>query len=496
MIPEPRSYQLEGARFCVTHGAAGLFFSPGLGKTRTMLMVFQALRRVNLVHRMLVIAPLKAARRTWPAEVVKWGYGDIMSTALVHGTHMKMHRQLASNADITLINPEGLRWLVDKDISGIDMLVVDESTKFKHPDTQRFRLLKRLLPKFRRRYILTGSPAPNGLMDLFGQIYVLDQGETWPYITQFRLEYFDQIKLQPRRDLEMEALLDADGYLPDGSKPSLKKDAPEISKWELKTGADQRIYNAIKHIVIRKDAADELDLPPLVHIPHVIDMTDAATAHYRKLEKTLVLEMEQGVVSAANAASATGKLRQVANGGIYLDDRTEAEYATVHDAKIEALKDLVEELQGDPALVAYEFRHDRDRLLAAFPGTPWVGGGLSPAQIDQRLDAWNAGKLPLLFVQSASVAHGLNLQEGRGHTLVWFGLTWDLEVTEQLIDRLHRQGQKNRVIVHWLMMAGTIDETVYRSLSAKDKTQRALLAALKSDIQSHTTPELEKVLSA
>lgn len=442
-------YQKEVVRFFISHGAAGALLSPGLGKTLCTLAAFHILKQKKYVNRALVIAPLRVCTETWPAEIRKWGFD--FSFEVLHGP--KKQANLAKQPDVCIINYEGLDWLKDQDLSGLDMLVVDECTKIKSPATKRFKIVKKLLPNFRRRFILTGSPAPNGLMDLFGQIYVLDMGEALGrYITHFRANYFQ----------------------PDGQ-----------FGWAISPNGEKRIYEAIRPLVLRKDAKDHLDLPEVVHTPHRIPLPAAARNSYQTLEKSFLIHLDQGEVTAANAGTVSQKLRQFANGAIYLDsDMGARDFAVTHDAKIDALVDLVEELQGSPAIVAYEFHHDLERLRKAFPNAPHVGGGVSTTKTHEVLSAWEAGKVPVLLVQSASVAHGLNLQYGPGHTLIWFGLTWDLETTEQLIMRLHRQGQTHRVIVHWLLMKDTVDETIYRVLQQKDKTQRELLEALKVDISA------------
>jgi SNF2 family DNA or RNA helicase len=391
---------------------------------------------------------------------------------------MNRDATFAARPDLCIINPEGLGWLEEQDLSDYNCLIVDESSRFKNTGSLRFKILKRMIKRklFKRRYILTGSPVPNGLMDIFGQMYILDLGHALgEYITHFRLNYFS----------------------PDGEMG-----------WKLNPGADKLIYEAIKPLVLRHAAIDHLDLPPLINVPHELALPDDARDVYTEFEKEFLVELEGNAkLEASNSGVLTQKLRQVANGTVYAteDEGTPVviqgqQYGTlppervvrnIHGVKLDALNDIISECQGSPVMVAYEFNHDRDRILDYYARDPlrapipWIGGGVPMERQGEILADWDRGVSPIVLVQCASAAHGLNLQAGPGHILIWYSITWDWEVTDQLIKRLHRQGQKQRVLVHWLLARDTVDEIVFSTLGAKDRTQRALLDAVKRQAEQH-----------
>lgn len=445
---KPHHYQERAMEFLVENAEAGLFLSPGLGKTSVTLGAFKALRAAGFVNKMLVIAPLRPCYSVWPREVKKWAQFNDLSVGVLHGP--KKDKILQEDHDIYTINPEGLRWLFGKMRGTIpfEMLVIDESSKFKAVNTQRFKTLKPHLPKFRRRYILTGSPAANSLLDLFGQIYVMDLGKTFgPYITHYRNRFFHQTGFG--------------GY-----------------DWALKPGADKEIYDHIAPRVLRMSAEDYLEMPPLIIEDIEIELPPKARAMYDQLENALRLDFKEGRVVAANAAVASMKCRQIANGGIYLDG-AERSWQQIHDAKTEALSDLIEELEGQPALIAYSFHHDLDRLKKALgKDTPHIGGGVSGKVSDAICERWNKGELRALIGHPQSMGHGLNLQEA-GRAVIWYSLDWSLENYEQFIQRVYRQGQKERVFVYRIIAKNTVDEAVVKALTRKDKTQNALFNALK-----------------
>lgn len=448
----------------IKQGAAGMLLDPGLGKTGIALSAFLILKEQGLIPRMLVIAPLRVAHSVWPGEVAKWAEFEHLKVTVLHGP--KKAKMINDDADIFVINPEGLQWLLKQVTEGKfelpPMLVIDESTKFKHTNTMRFRHLKKLLPKFKRRYILTGTPAPNGLMDLFGQIYCLDMGMALgSYISHYRNKYFR---------------LGFDGF-----------------KWLLQEGADKRIYEAIDWLVMRLDAEDYLDMPPLDKLTVPVILPKEAMAAYKELEDKMVLQLTDGSVEAMNSGVLTGKCRQIASGACYLgDDGIFANpgstarlrpgvkaWEAIHDAKIEACADLVEQLQGQPCIIAYEFKHDLQRLRKKFGAdTPYIGGGVTVKRGKEIEDEWNAGRIPILLAHPTSAAHGLNLQQG-GRAVIWFTITWDLESYEQLNRRVWRQGQENAVFIYHLMAKDTVDEDVMATLMGKDHTQKALLSALR-----------------
>lgn len=430
----------------------------------------------GLVSKVLVIAPRRVCYSVWPVEAELWTDFKDLRVEILHGPHKD--QALQREADLYVINPEGLDWLlgttktkgasgktqvaVDKrrfKALGFDTLVIDELSKFKHPSTNRFKALKQVLGTFGRRWGLTGSPSPNGLLDLFGQCYVLDEGHALGrYITHYRQAYFMTV--------------DHAGY-----------------DWQLMPGAEERIYERLSPLVLRMAAEDYLELPELLHNIIRVDLPDAVRAVYDDLEEHLFAMIDKKSVTAANAAVASGKCRQVAAGGLYLDPADELnpvfkakkDWANLHTAKVDALEDLVEELQGSPLLVAYDFKHDLDRLRARFgKDVPVIGGGTSDKRAAELERLWNAGKLPLLLGHPQSIGHGLNLQQA-GHHICWHTLTWDYELYDQFIRRVYRQGNKaHRVTVHHLLARDTIDEAVLGALRAKAKGQRALFDALKA----------------
>lgn len=464
---KPHKFQMKCAEFGVSHACAGFFLDPGLGKTVIMLMIFSMLRKLKMCRSMLVIAPLRPMYLTWPAEVKKWEQFTGLRVGILHGP--TKGSVLNDDYDIYLINPQGLKWLtktVDDPADYWDILCVDESTRFKHTDTEQFKLIARgkegrpaFIEKFGRRYILTGSPAPNGLLDLFGQVFLLDMGASLGrYITHYRSAYFDP---------------GYDGY-----------------SYEPRYGAENAIYEKLKPLVVRMAAEDYLEMPPLIGacghgepLVRLVELPEEARKIYRKMESFMITELQDDTVTAANAAAVSNKCRQIANGGLYgskpredmNDERGEYD---VHEAKVDAVEELIEELQGVPALVAYEYGHDLDRLQRRFPNAPHIGGGVSAAQFAAIEAAWNKGNIPILLAQPQSVAHGLNLQATRA-AVIWHSITWDLEIYEQFIRRVWRQGQKERVFVYHVVAKGTIDEMILELLAKKDKTQRALLTALK-----------------
>jgi len=460
----PKPYHERAVQAMVSNPAYGLLLDPGLGKTAVTLAAFKLLKKAGIVRRALVIAPRLVCADTWPGEIEKWSDFNGLRTVFLHGP--KKEQLLASDADIFLLNPEAVDWLAQKDHLGRpkrewpggwpEMLVIDESTRFKHGNTQRFKTLRKILGRFERRYILTGSPAPNGYGDLWGQIYLLDFGaRLGEYITRYRNKYFTQ---------------SADGY-----------------GWVLASDEHAHaIEDQISDIVLRLAAEDYLDMPPLIEKTIPVSLPREAMLAYEQMEDSFVLQMQEGEISAANAGVRSGKLRQIANGRVYVSDipgvpadPKNRKYGVVHNAKIEALLDLIEELQGQPLMIAYEFEHDLHALRSALGDhLPILGQGVTDKQARQIASDWNAGKIPLLLAHPASAGWGLNLQNG-GHHLAWFSITWNLEHYMQLVARQWRQGQKFPVFVYLLAARGTVDYDVIAALETKDATQRALLEALK-----------------
>ena len=453
----PEKYMVEAAKFLLERGAGGLFLDPGLRKTSITLSAIKALKARHKRFPFLVIAPLRVCQLVWPAEVRKWRQFNGLRVELLHGP--KKGEALSREADLYVINPEGLPWLFEelqaRDVWPFEGLVVDESTKFKRASAQRSKLLRSYLPHFRRRYILTGSPSPNGLLDLFGQVLIVDLGNALgKYITHYRRSYF----------------------LPTGYGGY---------EWKPQPGAEERINERLAPLVLRMDAKDYIKLPPLVGaadsrapLVTLVDLPPAARKAYDEMEENLIAMVEGGVVTASSAGVASMKCRQIANGGIY-EDKQNVKWRKVHDAKTEAVLDLVEQLQGKPLLIAVDFHHDERRLLDALPkgGASFVGGS-TLAQAKRIEAAWNAGDLPWLLGSPASVAWGLNLQ-GKPSAVAWHSLTWDWELYMQFIRRVWRSGQRGRVFCHHVVARGTVDEAIMKAIARKGKGERELLNALR-----------------
>lgn len=475
----PHGYMRKAVQFLLSHACAGLFLDPGLGKTSITLAALLLLFRKKLISKVLIVAPLRVAGSTWPRELKKWTDFRGLRYVVLHGP--KKDELLREEADIYIINFEGLEWLLDVEKSknskgktqvkvdvrrfkklGFDVLVIDELSKLKNSNTIRFKALKQVLNTFRRRWGLTGSPAANGLLDLFGQAYVLDMGNALGvYITHYRQEYF---------------VPSQDGF-----------------NWDLAEGSEDRIYKALSPLVLRMAAEDYLELPRMIPNNIFVDLPANARRVYDELEDDLIASLEAGEVVAANTGVALGKCRQVASGGVYLTpDVTELvkpgrgarEYAHLHHEKTDALVELIEELQGSPILVAYDFGHDLERIRERLDAdVPYIGGGVSLKRSKELERQWNAGKLPYLFAHPTSIAHGLNLQEAGNH-VGWYTLTWNYEEYDQFIKRILRQGNTaDRVFVHRFLARDTVDEyAVLPSLDRKARGQNALFAALK-DLQ-------------
>lgn len=473
---EPHEYQEWGITGMVSSPIFSLLLDPGLGKTAITLAAFKLLKEEGVVRRMLVIAPLRVCQSTWPDEIKKWTDFNDLKCVVLHGP--KKEQLLEEDADVFLINPEGIEWLVQRkkhlkkwmsmrEFPGgwPEMLVVDESTRFKHHGTNRFKALKLVLPEFDRRYILTGTPAPNGYHDLWGQYYLLDLGDRLePFVTRFRQKFF---------------IPSWDGF-----------------GWQIASDAAmERIQERIADITLRLDAEDYLDLPALIHKNIYVDLPPKARGLYEELQNEFLVQLREGEVTAVNAGVLTSKLRQVANGRVYLDSGGEVmalqgelepkknrEIAVIHDAKVKAVRELYDELNGQPLLIAYEFRHDLDALRKEFgKDLPALGAGTSSTKGKKICDAWNRGEIPILLAHPASAGWGLNLQDG-GHHMCWFSETWNLEHFTQLIGRQWRQGQRYPVFVYHVVAKHTIDATIVAAREEKDVTQQTLLDTLKKEL--------------
>lgn len=453
----PHEYQKKAVKWLVSHQYAGLFADPGLGKTSVVLKAIQVLKKNKVCNRALIVAPLRPSYMVWSldGELGKWSDFIDLTTTHLHG--LKKAQALKAEADLHIINFEGLPWLINQNgLKGYDLLVVDELSKFKNTNTKRYRLIKKLLGQFPRRWGLTGTPASNGLIDLFGQMYVLDRGlSLGPYVTHYRNQYFHPSGYG--------------GY-----------------QWKLNEGADKKIYTKIRSVALSLRAKDLLELPRYLERELWVTLPEKAEQKYHDMEKDLFAVMDQGAVEAANAAVASGKCRQIASGGVYREvPPTEIgkpptrETLHVHDAKTEALKDLVEELQGRPLLVGYEFQHDLVRIQKALPQAKAIVSGQSPKTTAKLIKQWNNGEISILCGHPASIGHGLNLQEGGCH-ICWYSCTWDLELYDQFVRRVWRQGNKaSRVIVYRIVARDTVDQVVIKALSAKRRGQDRLLDALR-----------------
>ena len=446
---KPHKYQLHAIEKVLEEPALGLLMDPGLGKTSCILAAFSLLKEAGIIKNMLVICPLRPLYETWPAECAKWNDFNELKISILHGEDKE--KNLKKEADIYLINPEGLKWLGASINWSFDMLVVDESTRFKNNKSKRFLTLKKHLSNFKRRYILTGTPAPNGLIDLWAQIFILDGGNALGrYVTHYRRNYFYPLV--------------ANGMT--------------VYKWGLAAGSESIIQEKIKPITVRLDQKDYLKLPKLIIQDLYVDLPKSAMKIYSEMETHFITELKKTkVVTAVNTAAMTNKIRQIANGGLYTSNKKDWE--NIHNEKSKLTYDLVSELSGQRVLISYDFAHDRERLMKELKGFDpnYIGGGVNVKTASKHIKKWNEGINPVLLGHPASVSHGLNLQAG-SH-IIFHSLTWNLEDYDQFIKRLWRQGQKKPVFVYRIIARGTIDEVVASALAGKAKTQESLLDGLK-----------------
>lgn len=452
MIFKPHNYQAYCMEQIMEKPALGLFLDMGLGKTIITLSAIQQLKYGRFqVNKVLVIAPKKVAEATWQREAEKWDNVKRLRISTVLGSESKRIRALNTQADIYIINRENVVWLVDhyKNSWPFDMVVVDEFSSFKSHSAKRFKALAAIRGHIRRIVGLTGTPSPNGLNDLWSQVYLLDQGERLgKYYTHFRDRYFEPGKRS--RDV--------------------------IYSYDPKAGADTAIMEAISDICISMKSEDYLELPDITYDTVPVQLDAKAAKAYTKLERDMVLALNDNeVIDVASAAALSNKLQQLANGAIYDENK---EWHEVHNCKIDAFMELVEQLNGKSALVFYNFRHDLERLIEALKKTKLRVRMLAGPQDEKD---WNDGKIDILLAHPASAAYGLNLQEGGNH-VVWFGLNWSLELYQQANKRLHRQGQKEKVIIHHLICEGTRDTDLAAALDEKDKAQEYVLTSLKARI--------------
>lgn len=462
-IPHP--YQERAIDDVIDDPFHGEFMDPGVGKTAIILESFCRMRAALDVSRLLVVAPLRVCHMTWPEEIAKWARFSELSFKILHGDT----RDTRDDADIFLINPEGLKWLFGQRnkkrtrwipgawsnwVDRPEMLVVDELTRFKRSTGVWSKTLKRYLGDFGRRNGMTGTPAPNGLLDLHGQMLVIDRGEALDWrITKYKKNFFVPV-----------------GDLHD-------------RKWEPKAGAAEEIYDLIAPRITRLDARDYLDLPKRIVTEVPVVLPKRAKALYDRMHRDGCVELADGTEVLAAGDSSTGKCRQIANGALYTSPpwSPTREWSVIHTQKIEALQDLVGQI-GRPTMVVYEFLHDAGMITKALSGVETISGK-DPETAAHIIDKWNAGELPVLLVHPLSGGVGLNLQRG-GNSIIWYAPTWDLEQFQQTVGRLERQGQPEpNVFVYFLVARGTVDARVVRVLQSKEATQEALLDALREEFE-------------
>ncbi|MGI6546751.1 MAG: SNF2-related protein [Fastidiosipilaceae bacterium] len=444
---KPHEYQSYATEFILSHPISAVFLEMGLGKSViTLSAIFDLCLDSFLVCKVLVIAPLRVARDTWPAEINKWDHLKGLSYSVAVGTEKERIDALKKQSTLYIINRENVDWLVHK--SGIpfhfDMVVIDELSSFKSYGAKRFKSLLKVRPSVKRIVGLTGTPSSNGLMDLWAEFRILDLGQRLGrYISHYRNTYF---------------------------KPD-KRNAQIIFSYKLLPGAEEEIYKQISDITISMKSTDYLKMPEYVSNEVFVTLSDKEWKVYSDFKEDMVANLGDEEIDAVNAAVLSGKLLQMANGAVY-DSENKAH--VIHDKKLDALEDLIEGANGKPVLVAYWYKHDLEGIKDRFP--------VRQIQSSKDIEDWNDGKIPIAVIHPASAGHGLNLQSG-GSTLIWFGLTWSLELYQQTNARLYRQGQKNTVIVHHIITKDTIDEDVLLALTKKEKTQDALIDAVKANLE-------------
>lgn len=449
---EPHEYQQYATEYIETHPVAAVLLDMGLGKTSITLTALNNLLFDSFeIHKAIVIAPLRVARNTWSAEIEKWEHLSTLIYSVAVGTEAERLSALKRQADIYIINRENVQWLITE--SGMpfdyDMVVVDELSSFKNHRTKRFKALMKVRPKVKRIVGLTGTPSNNGLMDLWAEFRLLDMGQRLGrFIGQYRTRFF----------------------LPD------KRNGQVVFSYKPLPGAEQQIYSLISDITISMKSTDHLQMPELVSSRYTVYFSEEEEQRYVALKQDLILQLPDGDITAANAASLSGKLSQMANGAVYMDS---GDTISIHDRKLDALEDIIEAANGKPVLVAYWYRHDLERIAERLHKLKIP---CSRLDTDGSIRRWNAGEIPVALIHPASAGHGLNLQNG-GNTLVWFGLTWSLELYQQTVARLWRQGQESEtVVVQHIITKGTIDERIMKALSEKDSTQSALMDAVKAEM--------------
>lgn len=443
----PHPYQKTAIDFIIDNPKCALFLDMGLGKTSISLTAVESLLNEHYAaSRVLVIGPLRIARDTWPQEAAKWDHLARLTLAVAVGDEKTRLKALSASADVTVINRENVPWLVKHYGKRwpFDMVVIDESSSFKNHKSQRFRALKAVLPFIDRLVELTGTPASNGLMDLWSQYYLLDQGtRLGKYLSHYQNSCFT----------------------PD------KRNGYQVYSWKPKPGAEADIYERISDITLSMRTCDHLTLPEVIFTNRLVHLSKSEENAYKLFKHDMVLNLGEEEVDATNAAALAGKLTQYASGCVY---DTEKKGVEVHAHKLDALEDIIEAANGSPVMVAYWFKSDLARLQARFPQARTL-------DTSESMNAWNAGDIPLALIHPAAAGHGLNLQHG-GHHLVWFTLPWSLELYQQTNARLHRQGQKHTVTIQHIITVGTIDSRILEALGGKATTQDHLIEAVKSEL--------------
>lgn len=452
MIYKPHDYQEYVIEYIQNQPVSAVFLDMGLGKTSiTLTALNNLLFDYFTVHKILVIAPLRVARSTWSSEIQKWDHLKNLKYSIVIGTPAERRKALQRQADIYIINRENIPWLTEYMGAAFDfdMVVIDELSSFKNYQAKRFKALMRVRPSVKRIVGLTGTPSSNGLMDLFAEFKLLDMGERLGrFIGQYRNTYF----------------------MPD------KRNGQVIFSYKPLPGAEDTIYRKISDITISMKAAEHLKMPKLVTTDYEVTLSEKEQRKYKELKDNMVLQLSDDEITAANAASLSNKLCQMANGAIYDDDKA---VIHVHDQKLDALEDVIESMNGKPVLVAYWFKHDYDRIADKLKT---LSIPFEKLDTTVSIEKWNNGKIPVALIHPASAGHGLNLQDG-GSALVWFGLTWSLELYQQTNARLYRQGQNSdTVVIMHIAAKDTIDEQILKALKKKDSTQSALIDAVKAEI--------------
>ena len=439
------NYQNYAKNFILAHKVSALFLDCGLGKTITTLTAINELMYDSFeISKVLIIAPLRVAQSTWKEEIEKWDHLNLLRYSIAVGDEKERLKALKQTSDIYIINRENVDWLVT--ISGIDFnfdMLIDELSSFKSHTSKRFKSLLKIRPYFERVVGLTGTPSSNGLMDLWAEFRVLDLGERLGrYITHYRNEYF----------------------LPD------KRNGAVIFSYKPQPNAEERIYRRLADMTISMKSTEYLKMPELILNELEINLDEEDQIKYKKFKKEMVMTIQEKEIDAINAASLSNKLIQLANGSIYDEDK---KFYEVHNKKLDKLEEIIESANGKPVLVAYWFKADKERIEKRFK--------VKEIKTADDIKQWNMGMINLALIHPASAGHGLNLQSG-GSTLVWFSLTWSLELYQQTNARLYRQGQKDTVVIHHLITKNTIDEDIMKSLKRKDKTQESLMRAVKARI--------------